>query len=110
MSLGKQLMAMLSIAILGIIAVFSIGLTKMDTVYEKTNTCNINSLPSILVVGDLMQDMFRIRLAIWEHIAFTDTKHMKDVEDRYFKLKAEYEKHYKSYEVLISDDKDKELY
>lgn len=41
MSIGKQLITMLGIAIFGIIAVFSIGMTKMEQVYEKTNTCNV---------------------------------------------------------------------
>ncbi|WP_333803938.1 methyl-accepting chemotaxis protein [Sulfurospirillum sp.] len=110
MSISKQLMSMLAIAILGIIAVFSIGMNKMENVYEKANTCNINSLPSILFIGDLQQSMYRIRLTIWEHIAFTDKEHMKQLDEKYLKYKAEFEKTYKSYEALLSDEKDKELY
>jgi len=110
MSISKQLMTMLTIAILGIIAVFSIGMNKMDKVYEGANTCNINSLPSILIIGNLQEDMYRIRLTIWEHIAFTDKEHMKNLDERYRQYKTEFEKAYMSYEALISDDKDKELY
>jgi len=58
MSLSKQLMTMLSIAILGIIAVFTIGLSKMDNVYEETNRCNIDSLPSILILNDMQENFY----------------------------------------------------
>jgi len=110
MSIAKQLMAMLSIAILGIVAVFSIGMTKMDTVYEKTNTCNINSLPSILLISDLQQAMYRMRLTAMQHLMAEDLKTKKELEETFSKYKSEFEKAIKDYERYISDDKDKALY
>ncbi|WP_060825801.1 methyl-accepting chemotaxis protein [Sulfurospirillum cavolei] len=110
MSIGKQLMTMLCVAILGIIAVFSIGIQKMEQVYTKTNTCNVNSLPSIIVMGNLQQSMYRIRLTIWEHMSTDDMKDMKRLEEQYRKYKVDFERDLKSYESLLSDAKDKELY
>lgn len=110
MSISKQLIAMLTIAILGIVAVFSIGLSKMENVYEKTNTCNVNSLPSVLVMGKLQKDMYRMRLAIWEHISANDANEMKAIEARYRASKADFEKDFTGYGALLSDAKDKELY
>lgn len=110
MSLSKQLMTMLAIVILGIGAVFTISIQKMDTVYQKTNTCNVNSLPSILVMADIQKDFYRMRLAIWEHLTHTDLENMKAVEKKYTDYKTTYEQHSKQYEALISDAYDKELY
>ena len=110
MSLSKQLITMLSIAILGIFAVFSIGLNKMDKVYEETNTCNVNSLPSVILMSHLQKTMYRIRLTIWQHLGTEDMNEMKKLEEQYRKYKAEFEKEFKNYESLVSDDKDKELY
>lgn len=110
MSISRQLMTMLAIAILGIGAVFTIGIQKMESVYEKANTCNVNSLPSVLLMGDLQQGMYRIRLAIWEHITFHEKDEMKKIEDKYRGYKEAFEKDLKKYELLLSDAKDKELY
>jgi len=66
MNISKQLMTMLGLSLLGFILIFSISLSKMDQVFDKANTCNVNSLPSILVMDDLLQGMYRIRLILWE--------------------------------------------
>jgi len=112
MSISKQLMAMLTIALLGLSLNFGVSLLKMDQVFEKANTCNINSLPSILVMKDLMQGMYRIRIVLWEMTTSEahDKNEFKKLNERYTLAKAKMEKDYKSYEVLLSDPKDKELY
>ena len=110
MSLSKQLMTMLTIVILGIGTVFTISIQEMDKVYQKTNTCNINSLPSILIMANIQKDFLSMRLAIWEHLTYTDLEHMKAVEKKYTDYKTTFEKHFKQYEALISDAHDSELY
>jgi methyl-accepting chemotaxis protein len=97
MSISKQLMTMLAIAILGIIAVFSIGINKMELVYEKTNTCNVNSLPSVLVMADLQKNMYRIRLAVMQHLYSDSQSTRKEIEERYSKYRADFEKDFKVY-------------
>ena len=110
MSIGKQLITMLGIAIFGIIAVFSIGMTKMEQVYEKTNTCNVNSLPSVLLMGDMSQDFNAMRITIWEHISSHDKGELKALETKFKEYKTSFDLHYKKYSVLLSDDKDREFY
>jgi len=110
MSISKQLMTMLLIAILGIGAVFTIGIQKMERVYEETNTCNVNSLPSVLLMSKLQKELYRIRLSIWEHMGSSDPKEMKEIEGRYLTYRTDFTKDLKNYEVMISDAKDKELY
>lgn len=46
MTLARQLYAMLSIAIIGALAIFATSYIKMNTVYEKTNYVTVNSLPT----------------------------------------------------------------
>lgn len=110
MSISKQLMTMLFIAIVGIGAVFTIGIQKMERVYEETNTCNVNSLPGVLLMGKLQKGLYRIRLTIWEHMGSSDAKDMKAIEERYFTYKAEFTKDLESYKAFLSDAKDEELY
>ena len=110
MSISKQLMTMLGLSLLGFVLIFGISLSKMEQVYEKTNTCNINSLPSILVMASRQKGMYRQRIALWEHLSTEDANEMKKIEERFLTVKADFEKDYKSYEALLSDAKDKELY
>ncbi|AHJ12612.1 methyl-accepting chemotaxis protein [Sulfurospirillum multivorans] len=110
MSLSKQLMTMLAIAILGIIAVFSIGLSKMDHVYQKTNTCNVNSLPSILLLGTLQQAMYNMRIVALQHLGSDDLKVKKDLEEKFKEHRKDFENANARYESFLSDEKDKELY
>ena len=110
MSISKQLITMLLIAILGIIAVFSIGMTKMEHVYAKTNTCNVNSLPSILLIGDLQQAMYRMRIVALQHIESDDLKAQKALEEKFDGYKRDFEKANHDYERLISDAKDRGYY
>jgi len=112
MNISKQLMTMLGLSLLGFILIFSISLSKMDQVFEKTNTCNVNSLPSILVMDDLLQGMYRIRLILWETTTSDshDANEFQKLMERYKTVKTKFDKDYKSYELLLSDAKDKELY
>ena len=111
MNISKQLMTMLGLSLLGFILIFSISLSKMDQVFEKTNTCNVNSLPSILVMDDLLQGMYRIRLILWETTTSDshDANEFQKLMERYKTVKTKFEKDYKSYELLLADAKDKEL-
>lgn len=112
MSISKQLMTMLAIALFGLGTILGLGISKMDQVFEKTNTCNVDSLPSILVIDDLLQGMYRIRIILWEMTTAEsyDKNEFKKLVERYETAKTKFDKDYKSYEILLSDGKDKELY
>jgi methyl-accepting chemotaxis protein len=110
MSLSKQLMSMLAIAILGIIAVFMIGLSKMDKVYEETNRCNIDSLPSILILGDMQEDFYSMRVRVWEHIANSDKEKMKAIEKQFYDAKRSFEANSKKYEPYLITQVGKEYF
>lgn len=110
MSISKQLMTMLAIALFGLVTIFGLSMSKMDQVFEKTNTCNINSLPSILVMAHMQKDAYRQRLLIWEHMSTEDPNEMKKLEERFLDSRVSFEKGLKDYEILLSDAKDKELY
>jgi len=112
MSISKQLMTMLGLSLLGFILIFSISISKMEQVFEKTNTCNVNSLPSILVMDDLLRGIYRIRIVLWETTTSDshDKTDLQKLVERYTTIKVKFDKDYKSYETLLSDAKDKELY
>lgn len=109
MSISKQLLAMLLIAILGLVGVLSISIQKMETVYQKTNTCNVDALPSVLILSDALFNASMIRVLIWQHIAQDDLSVMQKIENDLEKRKQLLEESLKKYEPFISDDTDKEF-
>ncbi|MDD2384056.1 MAG: methyl-accepting chemotaxis protein [Sulfurospirillaceae bacterium] len=109
MSISKQLIAMLSIAILATCTIFGISFMKMEQVYAETNYSNVNTLPSIFVLDEAMQVAYRLRLIIWQHISQTDKVEMDKVEVNIQKLDKSLKDALKNYESLISDEKDKEF-
>lgn len=109
MSISKQLYLMIIIAILGVCSVSYIGTTKINTVYEKTNYANVNSLPSVFILSDAMQNGYRLRLNLWEHITHDDAKEKEKRDEAIAKVKASIESAFKKYDTMLSDNKDKEL-
>jgi len=109
MTISKQLMTMLGLATIGIFSIFGIALTKMDTVYEKANYANDNSLPSVLLLNHIIEDAFRLRLYMWQHLAQTDEKEMNKLEQSIEKMSASIDEYLKKYEPMVSDESDKAL-
>lgn len=110
MTISKQLMVMLAIAIIGTCTIFGISMKKMDQVYDQTNYSNVNSLPSILALNDITVNALRLRLVLWEHISQDDKTANAQSADGIRKGIEEINKGLKKYETLISDAKDKEMF
>ena len=107
MSISKQLYSMILITILGICGVWYIGFTKINTVFEETNYANVNSIPSILLLNDTMQNGYRLRLNLWEHITHDAPDEKTKREQAIKKVKESIEASFKKYEGMLSNEKDK---
>lgn len=103
---------MLVSAILGSSIIFGISLFKMDQIYTTTTTCQKNTLPIVLLLDDMQRGFYRIRLLLWEHIGtdVTNKDELKVLDDRYRTYREQFENNLKSYAILVSDPKDKEIY
>ena len=109
MTIGKQLLAMLAIAIVGACTIFGISITKMDTVYEETNYVTVNSLPSVLSLNHAMLYGLRLRLVMWEHITQEDKEANAKSKEGILGALNDLTKELNQYEKLSSDAKDKAL-
>jgi methyl-accepting chemotaxis protein len=109
MTLSKQLMVMLSIAIIGTCTIFGISMKKMDQVYDDTNYVTVNSLPSILSLNHATVFALRLRLVLWEHITQEDKEANAKSKEGILGSLNDLDKEFKKYEGMISDEKDKAL-
>ncbi len=101
---------MLFIAILGLLGILSISIQKMEDVYEKTNTCNVSVLPSILIMAELQENFYRLRICAWKFAALHNKEEVKQTREHSLEYKANVEKSFQKYEAFISDQKDRDLY
>ncbi len=107
MSISKQLLAILGIALGGLVLILTMNVYKMEQVYEKTNTCNVMALPGILIMSDMSENYYRLRLTVWKHVTSQDAKELQSVYARYKEYKTNVEKAFKEYENFIADAEDK---
>ena len=110
MSLSKQLIFMLGLALLGLIAVFGVAVYKMEDVFEKTNTCNVRTLPGTHVLADMMENYYRMRLAAWKHLSYSDAKELAEINTRFDEYRIHFEKALDEYKSFIADAKDRSYY
>jgi len=107
MTISRQLMTLIATAIIGIGVVFGIGHYKLERVYEETNYCNVNSVPSIVVLNEAIANVSTMRVIAYKYLVESEPKQKEANEERLNKAKAELDAALKKYESLISDEKDK---
>ena len=108
MNLSKQLLAMIGMTVLGLGAIFGISYVKLEQVYHQTNYANVNSIPSIMLLVDTLQDGYRLRLNLWEHISFEEAEKKEGAKKAIETVKGRITTNLKAYEAMLSSDKDKE--
>ncbi|MBE0496943.1 MAG: methyl-accepting chemotaxis protein [Campylobacterales bacterium] len=108
MNLSKQLLVMIGVTFIGLGAIFGLSYVKLERVYHQTNYANINSIPSIMLLVDTLQDGYRLRLNLWEHISFEEAQQKEGAKKAIETVKGRLEVNLKAYEAMLSSDKDKE--
>jgi methyl-accepting chemotaxis protein len=75
MTFAKKLYLLIAMALSGLIALGGFSMWQMNAVYDSANYANVNSLPSLEQLDDASQAFFRMRIAVWNHIAQSDPAH-----------------------------------
>jgi len=109
MNISKQLITMLAIAIIGICSVFAISFYKMGDVYTKTNYSNVNTVPSVLILNEIMEDYYYLRVYAFEFLSANDQKSMDESASMIQDIRGKLDKKMASYFNFVSDAKDQEL-
>jgi methyl-accepting chemotaxis protein len=96
-------------ALLGIVLLASLSQLQMGEVFDAANYGNINSVPSITTIATANQGLADVRFVTAKHILNTDTTRMAALDAAIQKARETVETELKNYELLISDDKDKQM-
>lgn len=109
MTIYKQLLVLVSVAIIGLIGILGLAVVKLDTVFEETNYGNVNSIPSILALNEAINNIATMRVVAYKYHVEENSEQMDKNEERLLKAEADLENAFKKYEKLVSDDKDKAM-
>ncbi len=109
MTVTKKMTLLVGTAIFGLIALAWLGQSKMNTVYEKTNFANINSIPAIVIMNNAGESFGRLRVRVYRHVLNTDTTRFSEIETQIRDAQRSVSNALKDYEGTITDDKDKQM-
>ena len=109
MNIYKQLIVLVSVAIIGLIGVSVLAIVKLDSVFEETNFGNANSIPSLSALNEAVDQIAAMRVIAYKYHVETDPEQKKKNEERLFAAQADLEKAFKTYEPLVEGDEDKAM-
>jgi methyl-accepting chemotaxis protein len=109
MTISRKMFLLALSSIMGIVLLAGIGVWQMDKMYEAANYGNINSVPSILVLFNTIDNFDKSINFSYQHVLNTDSGKMAEIEAEIKKAYDGVEKGFKDYEPLLSDDKDKQM-
>jgi len=109
LTVAKKMAMLAGAALLGIVLLAGLGQYQTNQVYEAANYGNINTVPSLRVLGTALEEFSRIRVRLYRHVLNTDDKAMVEIESKLKEAQTAFDKALKDYEALLSDDKDKAM-
>jgi len=105
----KLKMALLAgVALCGVVALTALSYVQTNKVFDAANYANVNTVPSLKVLGELRRHFLRERMALDAFVVNIGDARLASEEES--QVAAEHDKvleEIKAYEPLISDDKDR---
>ena len=109
MTVTKKMILLVLSALLGIVGLSATSIYQTGRVFESANYGNVNTVPSLTVINKAMHTFAQQRLRIHRHLLVRDAAQMAEVEAGLLKARSELDEALKQYELLVSDDRDRQF-
>lgn len=109
MTVAKKMLFLIGAGLLGIFILASAAQIQINKVFEQSNFTNENVLPSMILLSDVQNDIYRARIRLNRHVLNTDVSRFKEIEETINDAITKARGGLKKYEVLLADDKDTEM-
>lgn len=110
MTITRKMILLVISALIGIVSLSWVAKSEMEQVYDAANFGNVNTVPSLLTLGDATRRLALVRVQLWQHITQNDIEKMQKLESA---MQANYAKMLESLDHYdkenVADDRDKEL-
>lgn len=109
MTVAKKMVLLVATALLGIVILAAVAQVQIDKVFEQTNYSNVNVIPSMRLLFDTQNNVYRARIRLNRYILNTDPAQAASLEADLNKAVASVKEDLKKYHLMIADDRDREL-
>lgn len=110
MTIARKMILLVITAVIGLLWLAFYSQSKLDSVFEKANYGNVNSVPSVRDLSGVIEDFGRLRVRIYRHVLNSDATKMGDIEVKIKEARTGIEKNFAQYEKSdISNDTDKKM-
>jgi len=109
MKIATRLYLLVSVFIIGLLAVGIIAFLSMDRVYQATNYGNINTVPSLEALDSVARAFGDARTRLYRHLLSTDQTKMKEIEGQIQQALQQRDKAFAAFEKVVSDDKGRQF-
>jgi methyl-accepting chemotaxis protein len=100
---------MIIITLLALVGLAGLNQQQMGKIYEAANYGTINTVPSLLLLGDALINFQNIRAVSFRHVFSNDDGRKAELDRIIVEKKANVEKALKEYEPLLSNEEDMRL-
>ena len=109
MTISQRFSSFLLAAALGLTLLAGLFIFEMGKVYDAANYCNVNIVPSMLILDDAAQEFGRVRVRLYRHLLNSEPGKRQEIQASIEKASGQVRKYFKDYEPLIADEQDKAL-
>jgi methyl-accepting chemotaxis protein len=110
MKVSHKISLMIAIAIIGLFSLIGLSYNGIEKVFDATNMSNVNSIPSINSLNEVMKRFSQLRVRVYRHVLNTDASAMTGIEQAINDAKQGVESGLTKYgNEYVADAKDKEL-
>ena len=109
LTVGKQLAVISLVSVAGLAVLFGVNRSQSEEIYSKASYAQVNTVPSLVVLGDIRENLLETQITTAQHILNTDETKMAKIEDAINQHRKAVDEGFKKYDPLTSDDKDRAL-
>ncbi len=110
MTVAKKMLLLVATALLGIIILAGAAQVQINTVFEQANYSNDNVIPSMNLLSEIQNNVYRFRIRLSRFVLNTDPAQIEKLESDLNKAMNDARNGIKKYEEFLANDKDKALF
>jgi len=109
MTVAKKMVFLVAAALLGIVILAGAAQVQINNVFKQTNYSNENVIPSMNLLSNIQNNVYRFRIRLNRFVLNTDATQIEKLETDLNKAMSESSSGMKKYEAFTDEERDKAL-
>lgn len=109
MTVAKKMLLLVGTALLGIVILAVTAQVQINSVFTQTNYSNENVIPSLKVLADVQNNVYRTRIRVNRYILSTKTEEKGKLKEDLEKAYSDAKKGFDEYATMLADKQDGDM-